>query len=170
MAREVAGHFQLHCQEPEDLSGGVWQPGLQPQAQLGGFKRREVSGAAPPVRLTPATAVQSRAQPSSSSCMGSKQSPGHFQSLALLFTHLQFQVKPLQACHEGCFSHRALLAPDPPPGSFPGSHANLRDFHVAQNKEETEERLVKIKQARKKKKKSVAAPSDRHCLLPSSWF
>lgn len=67
--------------------------------------------------LTPAPAVQSRAQPSSSSsCMGSKQSPGHFQSLALLFTHLQFQVKPLQACHEGSFSHRAALAPDAAPG------------------------------------------------------
>lgn len=122
------------------------------------------------MRLTPATALQSRAQPSSSSsCMGSKQFPGHFQSLAPLFTHLQLQVKPLQACHEGSFSRRAALAPDPPPGSFPGSHVNLRDFDVAQNKEETVDRLVKIKQARKKNK-SVAAPSDRHCYWPSNWF
>lgn len=37
----LVGHSLLYCQEPEDLAGGLWQLGLQPWAQLGGFKRSQ---------------------------------------------------------------------------------------------------------------------------------
>lgn len=49
----LIGHFQLHCQQREDLAGVFWQAGLQPWAQLGGFKQREASCATPAARLTP---------------------------------------------------------------------------------------------------------------------
>jgi len=55
--RWLVGHFQSHCQQQKDLAGSFWQPGLQPRAQLGGFKRGEAGCPTPAscVRLTPAS-------------------------------------------------------------------------------------------------------------------
>lgn len=68
--------------------------------------------------------------------------PGHLQNLSLLLKHLQFQVEAQQACHEGRFSCRAVLAANPP-GEMPGSRANLQE-------EEAGKRLIRTWQPRRK--------------------
>lgn len=143
MEEWLVGHFQFRCQQRKDLTGDFFEQVSSPGHSW--VVSSEASCATPAMRLTPASAVQSRAQPSSSSARF-EQFPACFQSLAQLLMHLPFQVTVLQATMKGAFHTELCWHQTHHLGNFQDLNANVQDFHAIQNKGKTVDRLAKIRQ------------------------